>query len=95
MLEENAGKELRGAGGAVLRRLVSDGLKDEMVLSRAVKQVKCPCACLGRIFWAEGPAGTVTPRQVGTKKTIIKLSLITHLLNEQDYTCLQREIRAC
>lgn len=37
MLEENSGRELRAAGGAVLRRLVSDGLKDEMVLSRAIK----------------------------------------------------------
>lgn len=40
MLEEDAGRELGDAGGAILRRLAIDGLKDEGVLSRALKQVR-------------------------------------------------------
>lgn len=40
MSEENAGREPWGAGGAVLRRLAIGGLKDEVILSRALKQVR-------------------------------------------------------
>lgn len=40
MLERNSGRDPGNAEGVILRRLVRGGLRDEVSLSRALKQVR-------------------------------------------------------